>query len=163
MYSLSLDLQGFDALDAAIARLLAAADLTPLAQEFRQIMVDDNATRTLGGVDLNSVTLAPLQPFTLEHRKGAGPPLAPEGASAMLVTDYTVDVNVPDPNTVTIVGYWPNTPWVRFHETGYTHNRTGRFVPARNPVGITPEGQQKIADAFERFVTDTAAAFGATG
>lgn len=163
MYSLTLDLQGFEALEEAIDRLLRAADLTPLAQEFRQIMIDDNATRTLGGVDLNSVTLAQLAPYTLEHRKGTGPPLAPQGAAAMLITDYTVDVVSPTPHSVTIVGYWPNTPWVRFHETGYVNARTGRFVPARNPVGITPEGQQKIADAFERFVTDTVQAFGATG
>jgi hypothetical protein len=163
MFSLSLDYQGFDALDHAIESLMRARDLLPLAQDMRAIMIADNAQRTTSGVDLNGVTLEPITEFTRQHRDGNGPPLAPQGAGAMLISDYTVDINAPTPQDVVVVGYWPNTPWVRFHVDGFVNARTGRFVPARNPVGITPDGQQRVAEAFERFVADTAQAFGATG
>lgn len=160
MFNLSLDYQGFDALDSALEGLLVRAqDMRPLAEDLREEMIADNRERSLSGVDLNGVELAELTEFTIQHRAGTGPPLAPEGEAAEIVAGYVVDVNNPTPHETVLRGHWPNAPYLRFHVTGYTNARTGRFVPARNPAGITPQGQERVATSFERFVSWVLSAF----
>jgi hypothetical protein len=46
---------------------------------------------------------------------------------------------------VDIVGSWPSMPFLRFHVTGTRH------MPARDPVGIRPQGWAAIEDALDRF------------
>lgn len=160
MFTVSLDYQGFDALDSALGELmLRAENLAPVAEDLRAVMVADNTERSLSGVDLNGVSLEPLTTYTLLTRKGTGPPLAPEGGAALIVSDYVVDVDTISPYEVVLRGHWPGAPWMRFHVTGYTNNRSGNWVPTRNPAGITPQGQEAVATTFERFVAWVVDAF----
>lgn len=96
---------------AAIVR--RAEDLAPIGDRVRAILWTGNKERALAGTDAQGRPFRPLAPSTLRRRKGSGPPLAPEGADARIVTGYVVVVSAAS-GRLTATGSWPDVPWVEY-------------------------------------------------
>jgi hypothetical protein len=120
-------------------------DLSPLIEPLKQIMIDDNRDGLLANTDSYGHTMTELEPATWHGRKGSGPPLVPEGATALMITDYQVEPAIVEPLHLRMIGYWPNLHWVRFHVTGT------KYMVQRDPTGIRPASLPKVEDALENF------------
>ena len=66
---------------------------------------------------------------------------------------YHVDIYVVG-TKVDVIGQWPYTPQLTYHVTGYL-SRAGNWVPARDPVGLTPYAGDLIMSALEEWITKT--------
>jgi hypothetical protein len=139
------------AFDGFVADLM---DLTPLAETIREIMIQDNAESRLAGLDADGVPFAPLRggrplkPWEIAERGGDGPPLAPREAGSRIVAGFDVQLYPLDEGGILILGQWPSMPFLHFHAQGYGH------TPARDPVGVSPRGWERVVDAAEAFAMD---------
>jgi hypothetical protein len=85
------------------------------------------------------------------HPRGDGPPLAPIVPASRIISGFEVEI-LPSFDAVEIVGGWPSMPFLIHHVTGYVNHLTGREVPSRDPVGVTPQGWELIAEATEAWL-----------
>jgi hypothetical protein len=133
---------------APILRLLDAMrrpDLTPLAEAIRGIMVQSNRDDLLAGRDIHGRAVPDVLPATIRRgRGGDGPARVPRGESSRMIADYRVDLQ-PSTDRILLIGSWPGTPFVHFHAGG-----TSRMV-SRDPVGLGPDGQERVAEALDAF------------
>jgi hypothetical protein len=120
-------------------------DLKPLAIEIGELIQVDNMAARMLGVDKDNQPFADLAPATLRKRVGNGPPLAPMEMSSRVISDLEISYVDRGIDGVDIIGDWPNMPFLIYHVTG-----TSR-MPARDPVGIRPQGWATIEDALDRF------------
>ena len=131
-------------------------DLTPLGQDIRQIMIEDNLEARLQGVDADGNDFAqlrgerPLKAWEIAERGGSGPPLAPREAGSRVVADFEVEPYPLDEGGILLLGQWPSMPFLHFHVSGAPANN----MPVRDPVGVTPRGWERIADAVDGFVAE---------
>lgn len=136
----------FDPIIAMVDRL-ARPDLTPLVVRLREIMIQDNREGLLAGTNADGTRAADVKESTIRRgRGGDGPPRVPRGATSRMIADYDVDVQETGDRTL-LIGMWPNTPFVHFHATGAPKNN----MPARDPTGIRPDGQEQIRSALDAF------------
>jgi hypothetical protein len=130
----------------------AAIDYTPLAEEIRTILVEENAAAREAGLDKDGDPFVPLRggraltPGEIRRRGGSGPPLAPRGSASRVVSGFVVEVIPLGDNAILVRGSWPDFPEIQFHIDGAGHN------PIRDPAGITPAAQDRIAAAVEGFL-----------
>lgn len=138
----------FDPIIAMLDRM-ARPDLGPLAESLREIMIRDNREGLLAGTNADGSKAADLAESTIKRgRGGDGPPRVPRDASSRMIDDYRVEIQETDDRLV-LIGGWRTTPFVRFHQTGAPkHN-----MPARDPVGIRPEGQDSIRKSLDDFAS----------
>jgi phage gpG-like protein len=131
---------------------MAHPDLTPLAQEVAQIMLDDNREGLLAGTDIYGDAMAPIEESTRKTRGGDGPPLIPNYGASRAISDYRTEI-VPMHDRTLVVGTWPNSPFIHFHRFGFSvQSKLGpKGVPSRDPVGLRPVGEAMVADALARF------------
>lgn len=159
MIALRINGEAFDQILQLIDTMMFP-DLMPLAEECREIMIEDNREGLLASTDSFGDPMTPLEESTIKTRRGNGPPLIPQGAGDPAISDYQVKI-LPTNDRILCIGHWPNTPWIHFHATGFTvTNNHGIKIPvvARDPVGIRPNGVEKIKQAahdFASFVTYT--------
>lgn len=113
------------------------ADLTPLIEPVRTILIDGNRERSLAGTDVNGVPFAPVKPSTMLRRGGDGPPLAPRRAGSREVTGYVVEIRTGG-GSLTFTGSWPDQPWMEYHHTG-----TPR-MPKRDPYGFREQDLERV-------------------
>jgi hypothetical protein len=138
---------GFESLIEAIDDL-ARADMMPLAAEVRGIMIEDNRAGLLAGTNADGSRADDVKESTIRRgRGGDGPPRVPRGAASRMIADYDVEIQQ-SVDRILLIGGWRNTPFVHFHATGAPKNN----MPARDPVGIRPSGQARIAQALADFV-----------
>jgi hypothetical protein len=119
-------------------------DFTPLAEEVGEIMREDNREGLLAGTDIYGDPMKGIEESTRKRRGGDGPPLVPNYGASRAISDYRTDIDVLTDRTL-VIGTWPNSPFIHFHRFG-----TPNMVP-RDPVGLRPEGEAKVADALKRF------------
>ena len=131
---------------------LAFPDLGPLAQTLRDVMLADNSDGLEAGLDIYGDPMEPVKDSTRKTRGGDGPPLIPNYGASRAISDYQVEIQELTDRTI-LIGSWPSSPFIRFHRMGYAvQTKTGAVgVPSRDPVGIRPDGQEKIAAALEAF------------
>lgn len=135
-----------------MADVMAHPDLTPLADELGEIMVEGNRRGLLAGTDIFGDQMADLEPKTKKTRGGDGPPLIPQFGGSRAIADFTYRVEELT-DRLLVIGEWPNTHYIHFHSSG-----TANMV-ARDPVGVRPEDVQLMADAVERFAANLIARF----
>jgi hypothetical protein len=146
MLKIEVSSSGEEQVSAYLADLkYRVVDLRPLAIEIGELIQVDNMAARMLGVDKDNQPFAPLAPATLRDRMGNGPPLAPMEMLSRVVSDLEISYVDMGIGGVDIVGDWPNMPFLIYHVTG-----TGR-MPARDPVGIRPQGWATIEDALDRF------------
>lgn len=126
----------------------AGLDMHGLAEDIGLIVYEDNAEARLSGVDMDGATMAPLAPSTIKTRSGDGPPLVPDFGGSRAIQDFTIRITDIDADAIAITGSWPDTPFIQFHQSGYT-SLGGNPVPARPIVGVRPVAGARIADQFE--------------
>lgn len=122
-------------------------DLKPLADRAQVVMERQNADGALMGVDQHGETYEALAKSTWKRRPGSGPPLAPRGAASRIVALFRVRQEASF-DAITVIGSWPNVPWIKYHVTG-----TAR-MPIRDPAGIRPHGWQQLAVEFHDWVQE---------
>lgn len=143
----------FDPIIAMLDRM-AHPDLMPLAQSVKEVMLKDNREGLLRGEDRFGDPMAPVEASTIRRgRGGDGEPLVPRSGASRAIADYQVDIQEGF-DRIILVGSWPNTPFIKYHVTGYVvHTKNGdKGVPARDPVGIRPQGEILIAEAMTDYV-----------
>lgn len=129
-------------------------DLTPLGEDIRQIMIEDNAEARSQGLDADGNDFdklrggRPLKAWEIAQRGGDGPPLAPKGAGSRVVAGFEVEPYPLDEGGILLLGQWPSMPFLHYHVAGYLH------TPSRDPVGVTPRGWERIAEALDGFVAE---------
>lgn len=129
----------------AYLETLEHPDLRPLAEDVKGIMVQDNRQMMLAQTDIFGDRVDDVEQSTIKRgRGGDGPPRVPRGEESRMIADYEVDVQETT-NGYLLSGEWPNTPFVHFHSTGTKH------MVARDPVGISPDGLEKIAAVTQEF------------
>lgn len=134
---------------------LSRPDLMPLAARVRDVMIEDNREGLLAGTNADGSRAARLAPSTIKRRGGAtGPPRIPHDSASRMIADYDVDIR-PTADRIVLIGGWRNTPWVHFHASGAPANN----MPARDPVGIRPAGQEQVRMALREFVEGLARRF----
>jgi hypothetical protein len=154
MIRFSLDYQGFPrAIEQVHALAYRLFDLRPLAEEVAEIMRAQNALTRAAGLDQYGVPFKDLAPSTWRKRERQGrmgPPLSPDGASSPITTAFRADVEVHEPDDVLVRGHWPTLDWVRFHvDNGDLRTR----LPVRDPAGLPAFAQDRVALAFEDFIS----------
>jgi hypothetical protein len=124
---------------------LSVPDFTPLAERVAAIMIEDNRSGLLAGLDCFGDEMTPVTESTIRRgRGGDGPPLIPRGEASRAISDYRVDIeDIPSGKRLT--GSWPDTPFIRYHVTGTKH------MPPRDPADIRPIGQEKLQEALDDF------------
>jgi hypothetical protein len=119
-------------------------DYTPLLEQLRQLVADDNATAILTGKDCQDRDVAPLKFSTrARRRRGTGPPRAPRRGDSRMVAHLEVEVTVQG-NQITVVKQWPED-WVHWHVVGTPD------MAARDPSGIRPATDRTIRDLIRNF------------
>jgi len=134
--------------DPIIAMLdaLAHPDLMPLATTVKEVMLKDNREGLLRGEDSFGDPNADVMQSTIDRgRGGEGPPTVPRYGASRLIADYQVDIQASS-DRIILVGSWPNTPFVHYHATGT------KYMVARDPTGIRPQGELLIAEALADYV-----------
>ena len=109
-------------------------DLRPIQPELRRIFQEGKRFQLLRGQDAAGRAFQPIKPATRDDRQGAGPPLAPQGPNADIVTKYTITFDVLRNGLVMAAG-WPMA-WVKYHVTG------GPKLPRRDPSGFREEDKR---------------------
>ncbi len=146
MIRLKISGYGMERIIAMIDRA-SHPDLLPLAEKVAGIMEEDNRSGLLAGTDSFGDAMTPVEESTIRRgRGGDGPPTVPRHEASRFISDYRVEI-IPRELGFTLIGRWPNTPFVRFHRTSTRH------MVARDPVGIRPEGLGKIAVACRDFAS----------
>lgn len=125
-------------------------NLNDLAIDIRDILLEQNRAARMAGLDKDGVEFEPIRASTRRWRSRTGrnpdgPPLAPDGMLSTLVGKARCDITAVGDHHYVIVLHWDGAPWLWFHVEG-------DGVPVRNPVGITPEGQEAIRAAVANFV-----------
>jgi hypothetical protein len=138
---------GFEPIVEMVDRL-RRPDLMPLAIRVREIMIEDNREGLLAGTNADGSAAAELAESTIRRgRGGDGPPRTPRYAGSRMIADYDVEIQGAADRILNIGG-WRSTPWVHFHASGAPRNN----MPARDPIGIRPGGQDRIREAIGEFV-----------
>lgn len=122
-----------------------AADLSPLRDPVRTILVQGNRERALAGTDAQGRRFAPLASSTLKRRKGSGPPLAPRREASRVVTGYSVNVQA-GPGRLTFAASWPGQPWMEYHARG------GGRLPRRDSYGFRQQELEKVKDLLRQHI-----------
>ncbi len=145
---LSGDVNGLDVLDSIRDRLrgLANPDLRPLAETLRGVLIEDNRRGLLAGTDGQGRPLAPLAAST-SKRDGSHSPLLPQGENSPLIRDYVVKVEPAGDGLHVQAGWSPEPPGLRYQRTGTSHS------PARDPVGLRPDGEARVREAVDDFAS----------
>lgn len=137
-----------------IERFKRRLDLFDVTKQIRDVILEDNTTARLAGIDADGLATLPLSPATLaDPRRGPGPPLVPREVSSRAISNFEVDIQREggtNDNSYRIEAGWPSFPQIQFHVTGYLHHG-GSVVPARNPMGIRPEAMVRIEDLFDSY------------
>jgi hypothetical protein len=153
MISFKLETSGYDQAVARIADIsYRLFDLRPLATRIAEIMVDQNRDARSGGLDQFGDRFTDLRESTMKRRirQGRlGPPLAPDGATSDIITEFRAEPMVRHPDDITIVGHWPGIHWVGTHTKVGPHGRA-----VRDAVGMTPISRERAIDAFEAFIAE---------
>jgi hypothetical protein len=124
---------------------MAHPDLRPLAERVAPLMVEDNRRGMLAGTDADGSTAVPPRESTIARgRGGDGPVRVPRSEGSRFVADYRVE-HQSAPDRELLIGGWRSTPFVRFFATGTRH------MVARDPIGIRPEGMERIAAEVHDF------------
>lgn len=146
MMKFEISSSGEEQVSAYLADLeYRVTDLRPLAVEIGNLIEVDNMAARMLGVDVDNQPFQPLADSTLRKRVGNGPPLAPMDMSSRIISGLEitlVDVGI---GGIDILGDWPSMPFLHYHVTGT------KYMPARDPVGIRPQGWATIEDAVDRF------------
>lgn len=137
--------RGLDAFEASL-------DLRPLAVRIGEFVEQDNAAARREGVNMFGNPMAPLAQVTIDSREGdpSAPPLIPHYDVSRSIEDFTINVSDLGDDAIAITGAWPDTPFINFHQTGYT-SRGGNPVPARPIVGVRPSAQDRIAEMLHEW------------
>ena len=109
-------------------------DLRPIEPRLKQIFESGKREQLERGVDVRGRKFATLKPATREHREGTGPPLAPQGDLADIITKYKVRFEDAAGKLVVIAG-WP-MEWVKYHIEGKPP------LPRRDPSGFREEDKR---------------------
>jgi hypothetical protein len=121
-------------------------DLMPLAVRVGELIEVDNMAARMLGVDKDGAPFADLAPATVaDPRRGPGPALAPMEMSSRVISGLEVELLTLGIGAIDVVGSWPSMPFLHHHVTGTKH------MPARDPVGIRPEGWAAIEAELDRF------------
>lgn len=137
--------------DEQVATYLAdiayrVTDLMPLAVAIGNLIVVDNMAARMLGVDKDDQPFAGLAPATLaKPYRGPGPPLAPMEMASRIISGLEISYVDLGIGGIDIVGDWPSMPFLHYHVTGTKH------MPARDPVGIRPQGWAAIEGALDEF------------
>lgn len=151
MLSMSISYAGLSDVVDALDRW-KAIDWTPLAEEIRTILIEENAAAREAGLDKDGDPFVPLRggrqltASEVRRRGGSGPPLAPRGSASRIVAGFVVEVVPLGEDAVLVRGSWPGFPELSFHVDGSGHN------PVRDPVGVTPAAEARIQEAADRFL-----------
>jgi hypothetical protein len=122
-------------------------DLKPLGVKIGEIVQVDNMAARMLGVDKDGLEFAPLAPATLaDPRRGPGPALAPMEMASRIISDLTISYVEGGVGELDVVGDWPGMPFLIYHVTGTRH------MPARDPVGVRPEGWAQVEEAADAFL-----------
>lgn len=144
MIRLSVKGDNFDPIVALVDRM-ARPDLTGLAVELREIMLEDNRVGLLAGLNANGDVAADVTESTVRRgRGGDGPPRVPRGSSSRAISTYDVEIQEA-PDRLLLIGSW-GVPFIHHLDSGTRH------MVAREMVGIRPDGQEEIAGALQAFV-----------
>ena len=119
-------------------------DLRPIQPELRRIFQEGKRFQLLRGQDAQGRSFKPIKPATREERRGQGPPLAPQGPNADIVTKYTITFDVLKNGLVMAAG-WPMA-WVKYHVTG------GPKLPRRDPSGFRAQDQKEAMQVMSDYV-----------
>lgn len=149
-FSISESGRGEDLEHNLIALEYRLFDLKPMADIAEQVMARQNEEGALMGIDQYGNTYDELAESTWRTRKGSGPPLAPQGASSRIITEFRTHQE-PGFDEITVKGGWPGLPWIRFHKTGAPKNN----MPERDPIGMRPHGWQQLMVEFHNWVERT--------
>lgn len=129
-------------------------NLHELAARIRAILLDQNRDARLAGLDKDGVPFIDIKEPTRRWRARtgrdpAGPPMNPDGMLSTLAGKARCDITAVSDQHYLIVLRWDGAPWLRFHVEG-----SGNPI-IRDPVGITPEGQDMIRQAVADFLLAT--------
>jgi len=132
-------------LDGVAARF---RDLFWLAERIAEVLVEQNATARQAGLDKDGDPFAPIKPATAERRRrrgdGDGPPLSPNGPASRITANVRIRVEQVSPGHWRVTLWWEDMPWLHCHVTGTP------VMAARDPVGVTPDGQEAIHEAVNQ-------------
>lgn len=129
---------------------MAHPDLRPLAERVAPLMVEDNRRGMLAGTNADGSRAADLAESTIRRgRGGDGPPRVPRSEGSRFIADYAVE-HQSAPDRELLIGGWRSTPFVRFH-SGPSGGRNANNMPYRDPIGIRPEGMERIAAEVHDF------------
>jgi hypothetical protein len=149
MFSITVKEEGREEIDRFFTQAYQLFDFRPLAQTLAGILRDQNARTRSSGLDKNDVPFLPLAESTMKKRVRQGrmgPPLAPDGASSAIVAGFSVYIDDPQPDDITLTGYWPTVDWVGYHMEPWGTR------PVRDAVGIPPPDWDRIDAAFHDFI-----------
>lgn len=165
-----------EAIDAYLGRVigLRAVDFTPLMDQWRTILEEDNRDSALAGLDgygnpMIGVTYRPdpmagtrkpidysIQPndnLTSGHyRTLDGPPLAPQGLESRIVTRFGTEWISPAPNEWVTLGTWQDVvsidgvPFLQAHFQGLNG------LPERDLAHVRPKALERARDTLKGFV-----------
>jgi hypothetical protein len=119
-------------------------DLRPIEPALKRIFEEGKRFQLLRGTDAQGRSFQPIKPATREERRGAGPPLAPQGPNADIVTRYAVRFENAAYTLVVIAG-WP-MEWVRYHIHG------GPKLPRRDPSGFREQDKKEAMKVMQDWV-----------
>jgi hypothetical protein len=131
----------------------AVRDVTPLANDIAVEMAVQNAVARLDGVDRDGYPFQPLAESTWRRHpyRGDGEPLDPMGMDSRIIKDFRVGVIDLGLGAADVVGSWPTMDdFIIYHIQGT------RYMPSRDPSGITPAGWAAIGDAFDSWMSRVA-------
>ena len=119
-------------------------NLSPLRERIQRRFYEGNRAAVLAGLTRDGSPVAPLRPSTVQRRQGNGPPRAPSGPNARIITAFVVAVNVSAAGLV-VTGGWPS-----FEASKHLNNGT-RYMPPR-PAGWRPEDVAYATAELKRYV-----------
>ncbi len=144
------DPDGGSLLDGFLADLGQAIDLGPVADEICLAVEVDNAVSRTAGLDKEGEPFLDITESTekwrRKHKKGSGPPLAPDFAGSTIISTFTSDWERADAFTWNIYGNYP--AWVQYHIDGIPRPSIGD-IAVRNPCGVSPDGMAKLKSIFD--------------
>jgi hypothetical protein len=127
-------------------------DLRPLAIRVKEIVEEQNREMRPAGLDRYGVPFVDLADSTWKKRERQGrlgPPLAPDGDASAIVAGFLAQVEEDFPDDITIRGFWPFLPWIKYHVDS---NAPRGHLPVRDPAGLPAPAQDRIVEAFDDFM-----------